>query len=231
MKLMIKQAKQQKGESLKRPKYVIFDCDGVLVDSEILANRVEVEIKNQLGIPITLEEQIKKFTGCAQNHPDVLTELQRLPKNYLQLVDSRCDEVYRAELKAIAGVVDTLKALNLPKCVASSSEPDYLEMKLNLTNLKHFFPDAIFHGRLVAKSKPEPDLFLHAVNRMGWKPEECLVIEDSEHGVKAGRAAGMIVCGFLGGAHNYPGHADRLLQAGADYIISDIKNILRLTSS
>jgi HAD superfamily hydrolase (TIGR01509 family) len=214
---------------IKKPKYVIFDCDGVLVDSEILANRVEVEIKNKLGFPITLEEQISKFVGCGMSHPVMQEELQRLPQNYWQLVDKRCDEVYKNELKAITNVVSTLELLTLPKCVASSSEPDYLEMKLSLTNLKHFFPNAIFHGRLVKKSKPEPDLFLHAIEKMGWTPEDCLVVEDSIHGVKAGRAAGLIVCGFLGGSHIYPGHADRLIDAGADYIISDIKNLLRLT--
>ncbi|MGZ5280614.1 MAG: HAD family hydrolase, partial [Pseudobdellovibrionaceae bacterium] len=82
--------------------------------------------------------------------------------------------------------------------------------------------------RSVKRSKPEPDLFLHAVEKMGWTAEDCLVIEDSVHGVTAGKAAGMIVCGFLGGAHIYPGHADKLLKAGADYLVSDIKNILRL---
>ena len=216
---------------MKKPKYVIFDCDGVLVDSEILANRVEVEVKNQLGFPITLEEQITKFVGCGMSHPTMQAELQRLPKEYWQMVDDRCDEVYKAELKSIAGVVQTLELLKLPKCVASSSEPDCLEMKLQLTNLKSFFdPKAIFHGQLVKRSKPEPDLFFHAIETMGWTAEDCLVVEDSEHGVRAGRAAGMTVCGFLGGAHIYPGHADKLLKAGADYLISDMRNLLRLTN-
>lgn len=213
---------------MKKPKYVIFDCDGVLVDSEILANRVEVEVKNELGFPITLEEQITKFVGCGMKHPVMQTELQRLPQHYWQMVDERCDEVYRNELKAIAGVAQTLESLRLPKCVASSSEPEYLDMKLSLTDLKGYFPEAIFHGRSVSKPKPEPDLFLHAAKTLGWTVEDCLVVEDSEYGVRAGKAAGMIVCGFLGGAHIYPGHADRLIKAGADYLISDIKNILRL---
>jgi HAD superfamily hydrolase (TIGR01509 family) len=213
---------------MKKPKYIIFDCDGVLVDSEILANRVEVEVKNELGFPITLEEQITKFVGCGMSHPVMQAELQRLPKHYWQIVDERCDEVYKNELKPIAGVIQTLEILKLPKCVASSSEPEYLDMKLSLTNLKKHFADAIFHGRSVKRSKPEPDLFLHAVEKMGWIAEDCLVIEDSVHGVTAGKAAGMIVCGFLGGAHIYPGHADRLLKAGADFLVSDMTNILRL---
>lgn len=138
---------------MRKPKYVIFDCDGVLVDSEILVNRVEVEIKNKLGFPITLEEQITKFTGCGMSHPTMQVELQRLPKDYWQMVDDRCDEVYKAELKAISGVVSTLELLKLPKCVASSSEPGYLDMKLNLTNLKSFFHQRPFFMEDLSKNQ------------------------------------------------------------------------------
>lgn len=213
---------------MAKTKYIIFDCDGVLIDSEILANKVEVEIKNRLGFPITLEEQITKFVGCGLSHPTVMAELARLPKDYLAMVDHRCDEVYKSDLKPIAGVVETLTAVKIPKCVASSSQAEFLDKKLTLTNLKSFFPDAIFNGQMVKRSKPEPDLFLHAVEKLGWKANECLVVEDSEHGVRAGKAAGMTVCGFLGGAHIYPGHADKLLKAGADYVVADIRNILGL---
>lgn len=216
---------------MKKPRYVIFDCDGVLMDSEMLANRVEMEIKTEMGFPISLEEQILKFTGCGLNHPTVQEELRRLPKEYLSELEKRCEEVFRAELKPIAGVEYTLENLNLPKCMASSSEPEYLAAKLEITGLNRFFVNTVFHGKMVKRSKPAPDLFLHAVEKMGWrKPEDCLVVEDSEHGVRAGKAAGMIVCGFLGGAHIYPGHAERLLNAGADYLVSDIRNILRLTN-
>jgi beta-phosphoglucomutase-like phosphatase (HAD superfamily) len=214
---------------LKRTKYIIFDCDGVLIDSEILANRVEVEVKTKLGFPISLEEQITKFMGCGLTHPRVRAELARLPSHYSEMVDTRCKEVYIDQLKPISGVFETLGMIELPKCVASSSEPDSLDFKLNLTSLKSFFPaNAIFHGRLVKKPKPEPDLFLHAIEKMGWTAEHCLVVEDSEHGVKAGRAAGLTVCGFLGGAHVLPGHADRLLSAGAHYLISDMRYLLNL---
>lgn len=213
---------------MKKPKYVIFDCDGVLIDSEILANRVAAEVKTALGFPITLEEQLSKFVGCGLSHPLMRAELERLPKDFMKRFEKRCAEVFKAELKAIAGVVSTLERLKLPKCVASSSEPEYLEKKLAHTGLSPFFPESVFHGRLVEKPKPEPDLFLHAAKEMNWAAEDCLVIEDSEHGVRAGRAAGMIVCGFIGGSHIYPGHADRLLSAGADYIVSDIRNILRI---
>ena len=106
--------------------------------------------------------------------------------------------------------------------------PKYLLMKLELTKLKSFFTDRMFHVRLVKKPKPAPDLFIHAANKLQWNAAECLVVEDSEHGVAAGKAAGMTVCGFLGGGHIFPGHADRLLKAGADFLISDFRHILGL---
>lgn len=215
---------------MKKIKYVIFDCDGVLIDSEILASKVEVEIKNKLGFPITKEEQIEKFMGLGSHHATVKAELARLPQEYLKMVNDRYDEVFKKELQPIAGVISTLEQLKLPKCVASSSEGDWLDVKLTLTNLKQFFPGSIFHGQLVKKSKPAPDLFLHAISTLGWNAEECLVVEDSEPGVQAGRAAGAVVCGFLGGSHIYPGHAEKLLKAGAHYLISDMTNLLRLTS-
>ncbi len=210
---------------MKTPKYIIFDCDGVLIDSEILANRVEAEIKSELGFPITVEEHIKKFVGMGLSHPDMQAELKRLPSNYLDLVDQKMKEVYKKELKVIAGTVAALDSLNIPKCVASSSEPEWLDIKLSLTNLKKYFSDSIFHGKLVTKSKPEPDLFLFAISQLGWAASDCLVVEDSVYGVQAGRAAGLKVCGFLGGAHVLPGHSDQLTKAGADYLISDLKDL------
>ncbi len=216
---------------VKKPKYVIFDCDGVLVDSEIIANRIEVEMKTELGISITLEEQILKFAGCGKNHPVVQKEALSLPIDYWQRYHERCAERYETELSCIDNVKETLEKIMLPMCVASSSEPESLDRKLEITRLRGHFPaGATFHGGLVQRPKPEPDLFLHAIKAMGWNAEDCLVVEDSVPGVTAGRAAGLIVCGFLGGKHIYPGHADRLVAAGADYIVSDMRRILPLIS-
>jgi HAD superfamily hydrolase (TIGR01509 family) len=152
-------------------------------------------------------------------------ELKRLPANYWQLIDQRIRKVYKEELKAIAGTVEALQALKLPRCVASSSEPDSLNDKLILTDLKKFFGDDIFHGKMVSKSKPEPDLFLFALKKMGWNAHDCLVVEDSVYGVQAGRAAGLTVCGFLGGAHVLPDHEARLKEAGAQFLISDLRQL------
>jgi HAD superfamily hydrolase (TIGR01509 family) len=207
------------------PKFVIFDCDGVLIDSEFLANRVEAELKTELGFPISFEEQIRKFVGLGHSHPDSIAELKRLPSNFSDLVDERVLILYKKELKTIRGTFEVMESLKLPKCVASMSEPDWLDMKLEMTNLKSYFPDAVFHGRNVTKAKPEPDLFLFAMKQMGWKAEEGLVIEDSVHGVRAGRAAGLTVCGFIGGAHNLPGQEQVLKQAGAHFVVSDLREI------
>lgn len=213
---------------MKIPKYIIFDCDGVLVDSEFLANKIEVDVKSELGFPITLEEQLKKFVGLGWNDPILQEELARLPKNYVELVDNRLKSVYLNELKPISGVVDLLNKMTQPKCVASNSETEWLNFKLSITKLDGFFPEAVFSRNMVSKGKPAPDLFFHAVEKMGWNSSQCLVVEDSEVGVKAGRAAGMTVCGFLGGKHILPGHGDRLMNAGANFTISNFSDLLPL---
>lgn len=213
---------------MKKPKAVIFDCDGVLIDSEIIANRIEVEVKCELGFPTTLEEQLKKFVGHGPTSPIVIEELKKLPPHFDALVDERCKIAYQSELQPIAGVVEVLQMLKLPKCVASNSRTPWLNLKLEVTGIKPFFPNAIFSGDAVKRGKPEPDLFLHSMKTMGWSHQECLVVEDSVAGVTAGKAAGLLVCGFVGGGHIYPGHAERLLQAGADYIVTDIRNILQI---
>ncbi len=210
---------------MKKFKTVIFDCDGVLLDSEIIANRIEVEVKTELGFPITLEEQLKKFVGLGMSHPIVQAELQKLPANYWQLVDDRVKIAYINELKPIAGVVEILEQLSVPKCVASSSEAEWLTFKLQHTKLIQHFTNAIFNGGMVKHCKPAPDLFLLALQKMGWDPARCLVIEDSLAGVQAGKAAGLTVCGFTGAAHIYPGHAEKLIAAGADFMISDFRRV------
>jgi HAD superfamily hydrolase (TIGR01509 family) len=213
---------------MKKIKCIIFDCDGVLVDSEIIANRIEVEVKNEFGLAITLDEQLQKFVGLGLSHPVVQEELRRLPSNYLQLVDDRVADAYAKELEAIVGVTDVLSQLTIPKCVASSSEPEWLRFKLEHTKLLNHFPDAVFSGRSVKRGKPAPDLFQLAISTLGWNATECLVVEDSVAGVQAGRAAGLTVCGFLGGSHIRDGHAEKLRAAGADVIVSDFREILDL---
>jgi HAD superfamily hydrolase (TIGR01509 family) len=213
---------------MKSSRLIIWDCDGVLVDSEIINNRVEAEVKTAYGFPITIEEQILKFTGLSIHHPLVQAEIKKLPPDYLERVDHEIAAAYPKELRAIRGIRETLGAIALPHCVASSSHPDWLIMKLKITELSGFFADAVFSGHQVKRGKPEPDLFLFAAEKMGVAPGDCLVIEDSVPGVQAGKAAGMQVCGFTGGGHTYPEHERYLLEAGAHFILGDITQLIKM---
>lgn len=213
---------------MQKFKNIIFDCDGVLVDSEIIANRIEAEFKTQLGLPTTIEQQILKFVGLSVSDPVVQEELSKLPVDYLERVDSLIQQAYQKELKAVKGVLQFMEAHDIPKCVASNSEPEWLEFKLTFTHLKKYFPDAIFSSRLVKRGKPAPDLFLYAAEKMGWNISECLVVEDSVAGVKAALAAGMTVCGFVGGLHIMPGHREKLVAAGANRVVSEFNEIEKL---
>ncbi len=213
---------------MKLTESIIFDCDGVLIDSEIIANRVEVQIKNELGFPITLEEQLRTFVGLGMSHPVMQEEHKRLPANYWELVEKRVKTAYQSELKAISGVSETLEKLALPKCVASSSEAEWLKFKLEHTKLKHYFGQAIFNGQMVKNCKPAPDLFLLVLERLKWSARTTLVVEDSLVGVQAGVAAGLRVWGFVGGSHIRSGHEQKLLDAGAEQIFSDFRKICEL---
>lgn len=209
-------------------KSIIFDCDGVLVDSEIIANRIEAEVKTEMGFPISLEDQLRNFVGLGMNNPIVVAEHKRLPPQYLQIVDDRVKEAYLKELKVLNGVHEVLEQLSLPKCVASNSELESLFFKLELTGIKHHFGEAIFSAAQVKKTKPAPDLFLLALEQMKWKSQNTLVVEDSVAGVQAAKAADLKVWGYLGGGHIRPGHRERLIQAGADHIITDLRDLLEL---
>lgn len=209
-------------------KYVIFDFDGVLVDSEIIANRLAVEMKAEHGVHITLEEQLLRFTGLAQNHPHMIEEMKRLPQGFMEAFKKRVRQKFTEELTVIDGAVELLSGIGKPKCVASGSEPESLTFKLNHTGLAHHFGANTFSSRMVKNGKPAPDLFLFAADKMGWPVEECLVIEDSLPGVQAGVAAGMTVCGFTGAGHIRDGHGQKLKEAGARYVVADLREILKL---
>jgi haloacid dehalogenase superfamily, subfamily IA, variant 3 with third motif having DD or ED len=213
---------------MRKPKHLIFDCDGVLINSEIIANRIEADVKTELGFPITLEEQLTKFVGLGHSSPLVVEEMRRLPPDYKKIFQERLAKAYDTDLKALPGVEELLASLPHAKCVASSSQGPWLRHKLQLTKLNHFFGEAVYSASDVTRLKPHPDLFLHAMKTQGWKVEDCLVVEDSVPGVEAGKAAGLIVCAFLGGEHIVPDHAAKVLAAGADYVVNDIRNVRRL---
>lgn len=181
---------------------VIFDCDGVLVDSEPIAVRIDVEMLAEVGVTMTEQEVIERFVGRS---PEViLAEAEarlggRVPEGWWERGEARIREAYATELKPVRGIVEALDAIDLPVCVASSSGHENLRYKLELTGLYERFAGHIFSASEVANGKPAPDLFLHAAERMGTDPVDCVVVEDSRYGVQAARAAGMDVLGFAGG--------------------------------
>ncbi|HSC04621.1 MAG TPA: HAD family hydrolase [Solirubrobacteraceae bacterium] len=181
---------------------VIFDCDGVLVDSEPIAVRIDVEMLAEVGVRMTEEEVIERFVGRS---PEVIlaeTEARlgrRVPDGWFERGEARIRRAYATELRPVDGVSEALEAIGDPVCVASSSGHESLRYKLELTGLYERFAGHIFSATEVASGKPAPDLFLHAASRMGAAPGDCVVVEDSRYGVQAARAAGMDVLGYAGG--------------------------------
>lgn len=181
---------------------VIFDCDGVLVDSEPIAVRIDVEMLAELGVEMSEAEVITRYVGRSPEVivADVEARLgTRVPDGWLERGDTRLREAFEAELTPVAGIEQALDAIAMPTCVASSSGHEFLRLKLELTGLYTRFAGHIFSASEVANGKPAPDLFLHAARRMGVEPSNCVVVEDSRYGVQAARAAGMDVLGYAGG--------------------------------
>jgi HAD superfamily hydrolase (TIGR01509 family) len=181
---------------------VIFDCDGVLVDSEPIAIRIDVEMFAEVGMAVSEQEVIDRFVGRS---PEVLVQavedqLGRPPPDaWVERGERRLGRALEAELQPVAGIREALARINLPVCVASSSPPPRLRFKLELTGLYERFAGRIFSAAEVANGKPAPDLFLHAARQMGVDPAACVVVEDSRYGVQAARAAGMDVLAYAGG--------------------------------
>jgi HAD superfamily hydrolase (TIGR01509 family) len=207
---------------------IIFDCDGVLIDSEILSNRSEVEFLKSLGIEFELSDYMSRFVG--KNTKDVLTGIESLhgtpiSESDWKLVTENTSKVFKSELKPIPGVFELLASIDKAKCVASSSSLDRLDLTLKLTGIFDSFSPHIFSSEQVNYGKPAPDLFLFAAEQMQVHPDRCIVIEDSLTGVKAGVAAGMKVIGFTGGGHIQLGHQQKLLEAGAAEVFSEMSQI------
>jgi HAD superfamily hydrolase (TIGR01509 family) len=197
---------------------VIFDCDGVLIDSEMITCRVQAERLTAHGLRITTEDVVRRFTGMRDREMYAILEREHgraLPDDYDAGTKELIAAAYRSELRALPGVAAALDAIRLPVCVASSSNPTKLRFGLELTGLYPRFAPHLFSAAQVGRGKPAPDLFLFAAAQMGRAPDDCLVIEDSVAGVQAARAAGMAVFGFCGGGHCRDGHGDLLRAEGA----------------
>lgn len=207
---------------------LMFDCDGVLVDSELLGNRTLAVALAECGYAITSEECRRRFLGMAL--PSVFKTVSEergfpLPDDIEARIRARDNETFGRELKAIDGIHHTLDVLDGPRCVASSGSMDKMRFTLTLTGLWGRFAPHIFSSRMVGQGKPAPDLFLYAAKQMGFAPADCVVVEDSFNGVLAGRAAGMTVFGFIGGAHCGPEHGDKLTEAGVHAVFADMRRL------
>ncbi|MFF4748251.1 HAD family hydrolase [Streptomyces sp. NPDC002514] len=207
---------------------VIFDNDGVLVDSEPISNRLLADYLTELGHPTSYEDSLRDYMGAAMHRVhDLVAERtgQRLPDDFDDVVHARVFAAFEQELKPIAGAVGVLEKLaadGVPYCVASSGSHERIRVGHRTTGLDRWFEEArIFSAQDVGRGKPAPDLFLYAAERMGVAPGRCVVVEDSPLGVQAAVAAGMDVYGFT--AMTPP---ERL--TGADRLFSDMGELLDL---
>ena len=208
---------------------VIFDCDGVLVDSERIANRVEADFLRELGWPLTEAEIVERFMGRTAEYMDEAIEAQlgsRLPEDWKDQFSRRYREAFAAELVPVDGVAEALDQITTPTCVASSGSHDKLRFTLGHTGLYERFEGRIFSGYEVANGKPAPDLFLYAAARMGAEPARCAVVEDTQPGVQAARAAGMRVFGYAGGLT-----PPERLEGDATVVFDDMRQLPRLLAA
>jgi HAD superfamily hydrolase (TIGR01509 family) len=208
---------------MRRTDLIIFDCDGVLVDSEVLSCGCLSAVLAGHGIALGLDEALERFVGrsvtAVREH---YGELGRpLPDRFPAELKARVRETFAASLSPIEGVAALLSSLEPPICVASSSDLDRVSFSLAMTGLAEYFGGRIYTAQMVKRGKPAPDLFLHAAAEMGADPRHTLVIEDSVSGVRAGKAAGMTVWGFVGGAHYASRDGRAMLRAaGADRVFA-----------
>ncbi|HEU4616538.1 MAG TPA: HAD family hydrolase [Gammaproteobacteria bacterium] len=180
---------------------VIFDCDGVLVDSERVAVRVDVQVLARLGRTFTEEEVVERFIGLSDAHFRQEIESligRRLHDGWEAEIQPLYREALAAELRPVDGIVEALDRILLPTCVASSGTHDKMRFTLGRTGLYDRFRGRIFSATEVSRGKPAPDLFLYAAEKMGVAPRDCVVVEDSVHGAAAARAAGMRVLAYAG---------------------------------
>ena len=209
---------------------IIFDCDGVLVDSEIIAAEVESRLLTEAGYPIGAEEMGERFAGMTWQN--ILLAIEReasipLSASLLDKSEKLLDARLASDVKIIDGVKLMLSRIRKPYCICSNSASHRLDMMLSKVGLRQIFAPHIYSAKDLGddRVKPKPDIFLHGAKQFGADPSRTLVIEDSVHGIAGARAAGMRVVGFTGASHTSPSHADRLTEAGAETVISRMSEL------
>ncbi|MBK3399193.1 MULTISPECIES: HAD family hydrolase [Methylobacterium] len=220
------------GRTGGRPELVIFDCDGVLIDSEPISLARLTENLQRIGVPIDLATVARRFTGTSMT--SIMAHIATdygvpTPEGFVDAVRADTLRAFDAELQAIAGVAAVLETMPDRRCVASSSDPQRLRHALTLTGLLRHFDGHVFSATMVSRGKPFPDLFLYAAAQMGVAPEACVVIEDSVPGVAAARAAGIPALGFCGGGHwSHDRAGADLLAAGAVRVFDEFADLPHL---
>ena len=207
---------------------IIFDCDGVLVDSEVISCRAHAETLTRHGYPITADQVFDRFLGRSMRKAtlEIEAELGRpLPEDFQTQVYAEIFRLFAASLEATPHIEAALAAITTPVCVASSGPPEKISTSLNHVGLYDRFAPHIFSAVQVSNGKPAPDLFLFAAEQMRTSPAQCLVIEDSVAGVTGALAAGMTVFGYYGGSHCRPDTADTLRAAGAAITFDDMRQL------
>ena len=207
---------------------VIFDCDGVLVDSEVISCRAHSQMLTRHGYPITPDQVLERFLGVSDREARQAIEDEidrRLPDDFEAQVNQATLQSYADDLRAIPYVGEAIAAIGLKKCVASSGTPEKIRHGLTCAGLYDLLAPDIFSASQVKRGKPAPDLFLFAAAQMQTVSARCIVIEDSIPGVTGALAAGMTVLGFHGGSHCRPGYADTLRTAGAAMTFDDMRQL------
>jgi HAD superfamily hydrolase (TIGR01509 family) len=203
---------------------IIFDFDGVVADSEVLANTELAALLTEHGLPTTLHDSYDRYMGkrWADSETAIVAQLGKpLPPEFRPTLQARTRARFAEVLQPVAGVKSFLADFkHHAHAIASSSSPEYLAASLQRFDLAEHFGPNVFSATMVERGKPDPDIFFLAASRLKAHPDQCIVIEDSPTGVRAGRAAGMTTIGLLAGSHIRPGHGEQLRAAGANHVVN-----------
>ncbi|MES5487659.1 HAD family phosphatase [Bradyrhizobium sp. INPA03-11B] len=208
---------------------LIFDFDGVIADSEAIANTVLAKTVSDLGHPTTLDQALSRYSG--KRWVDVLAEIETaigrpVPTDFLGAFNRATLDRLRSDLKEVSGATDFIRKFSsIPRCIASSSSMERLQLCLSVLGLEAEFDGRVFSADMVARGKPHPDIFLLAAEKLGAKPAECLVIEDSAGGIKGAVAAGMTAIGLCAASHIRDGHDEVLRNAGAVHLATSWREV------
>jgi len=217
------------------PAAIVFDFDGVIVDSETAANRALADMLCGIGLPTTVEESLALY--CGHRWSDCLALIERnlgrpLPDDFRDRYSALARPILDREMTAVTGIAAFLDDhCHLPLAIASSSTVDWLHHCLSRFALDHYFGGHVYSATGLERGKPHPDIYLHAAAQLNVDPRRMVVIEDSVIGASAGVAAGAMVIGFAGASHVRAGHAERLRAAGVHHVAADFAQAAQIIAS